>query len=103
MAMIAAIGAAIAVGLFLYTIMALSASATQRRLEALMAGKAEVAAYRDDDDAPSRGMLLRARLRQVLPSSLLDKLATFLVQTGVQAPPETVAAVWAAVALGPAA
>jgi len=103
MPMIAAICAAIAVGLFLYTIMARSAPATQRRLESLVAGKVETASFRDEDDTPSRGMLLRARMRQVLPSSLLDKLAGFLVQTGVQAPPETVAAIWAAVALGPAA
>lgn len=104
MAMIAAICAAIAVGMFLYTIMARSAPATQRRLESLMAGKGEVASFRDDDEeTPSRGMLLRAKLRQILPSSLLDKLAAFLVQTGVQAPPETVAAIWAAVAIGPAA
>ena len=104
MAMIAAICAAIAVGTFLYTIMARSAPATQRRLESLMAGKAEVASFHEDeDDAPSRGILLRGKLRQILPSSLLDKLANFLVQTGVQAPPETVAAIWAAVAIGPAA
>jgi Flp pilus assembly protein TadB len=104
MAMIAAICAAIAVCTFLYTIMARSTSATQRRLESLMAGKAEIAAYRDtDDDTPSRGTLLRGKLRQILPSSLLDKLAAFLVQTGVQAPPETVAAIWVAAAVGPAA
>lgn len=103
MAVIAAIFAAVAVGLFLYTIMARSAPATQRRLESLVAGRAEAVVYRgDDDDGPSRGMLLRAKLRHILPSSLLDKLAAFLVQTGVQAPPETVAAIWAAVALGPA-
>ncbi len=103
MALIAAICAAVAVGMFLYAVMARSAPATQRRLESLVAGKTEAAAYRNDgDDLPSRGMLLRGKLRQILPSSLLDKLADFLVQTGVQAPPETVAAIWAAVALGPA-
>jgi len=103
MALIAAICAAVAMGTFLYTIMARSAPATQRRLDSLVAGRAEATIYRhDDDDGPSRGMLLRGKLRQILPSSLLDKLAAFLVQTGVQAPPETVATIWGAVALGPA-
>ncbi|HLZ73305.1 MAG TPA: type II secretion system F family protein [Dehalococcoidia bacterium] len=104
MVMIAAFCAAIAVGTFLFAVLVGSAPATQRRLDSLVAGRIEAATYRgSDDDGPSRGMLLRGRLRQVMPSSMLDKLAALLVQTGIQAPPETVAAIWAGVALGPVA
>jgi tight adherence protein C len=102
MAMFAALCAAVAVGSFLYAILAGSAPATQRRLASLVNGKIEASVYREEDETPSRGALLRVKMRGILPGSLLDQLAGFLVQTGVQVPPETVAIVWIIVALGPA-
>jgi tight adherence protein C len=81
--------------------MARAAPATDRRLATLVGGRMVANTYAEDDGRMSRGAAVRAKLRGVLPRSMLDRLAEFLVTTGVNAPPETVAAVWALVALGP--
>jgi len=101
MELLAAICGAITVSCFLYFIMARAAPATDRRLAALVGGRAVVNTYSEDDGRMSRGAAVRAKLRGILPRSMLDRLAAFLVTTGVNAPPETVATVWVLVAIGP--
>lgn len=103
MVLVAALFIGMALTFLLYSVLHAQPTATQRRLETLIAvGQARAPqARRESNDLEERNDVLKKKIRELLPSSLFDKLATLLINAGMpNTSPETFAVVWAMLAFG---
>jgi tight adherence protein C len=98
---IAAVSTFVAVCALAYTLMRKPEPLAQQRLEAYLGLRPQGnAATRDWDNRAGRGQAMQSKMRQLLPASMLDRLGGKLIAAGMRSTPETVALVWAGVALG---
>lgn len=102
--LLAALCIGITLALVLFSVLHRSATATQRRLDMLLnSGQPRAMRARDvSAELPPRGELVKQRVRQLMPTTLLDRLSGFLLAAGMpNASPELVLAIWGIAALGP--
>jgi tight adherence protein C len=103
MVLVAALFIGLALTFLLYSVLHAQPTATQRRLETLIAvGQARAPQVRrEENDLSDRNDALKKKIRELLPSSMFDKLATLLINAGMpNTSPETFAVVWAMFAFG---
>ncbi len=100
----AVMGICLAVACLGYGLLSRPAPVTDRRLAMLPGVRSQAlaasAASTASNAEPSRRSVMEAKLRQFLPTGTRDRLERILVASGTTATPETVIALWAAVAAG---
>jgi tight adherence protein C len=103
MLLLAVISTFVAISALVYTIVHKPEPLAQQRLEAFLGLRDQArpgATSSRWDNRPSRGQSIKAMARQFLPNSMLDRLGRMLIAAGMRSAPETVALIWAGVALG---
>lgn len=104
MVFIAALFIGLSLTFLLFSLLHAQPTATQRRLETLIAfGQTHAPAVRTEEriDRSERNEAVKRKVRSFLPTSLLDKLSTLLINSGMpNTSPEMFAVVWGMLALG---
>ena len=104
MVFVAALFIGLALTFLLYSLLHAQPTATQRRLETLVAfGQARAPQARREErvDLSERNEAIKKKVRSFLPTSLLDKLSTLLINAGMpNTSPEMFAVVWGMLAAG---
>jgi tight adherence protein C len=104
MVLIAALFIGMALTFLLYSLLHAQPTATQRRLETLIAfGQTRAPQIRVDErvDLSERNEAIKKKVRSFLPTSMLDKLSTLLINAGMpNTSPEMFAVVWGMLAAG---
>lgn len=99
----AALSMGLTLAFLLYSLLHNAPTATQRRLETLVAASQRRAPRLQVEAVPARSPradLLKQKVRALLPRTLLDRLSTLLVSAGMQnTSPELFVAVWFLIAL----
>jgi len=105
MVLLAALSMGLTLAFLLYSLLHNSPTATQRRLEALVAaGQRRVPRLQADvaRERSPRAELFKQKVRTLLPRTMLDRLSALLINAGMQnTSPELFVTIWALVAIVP--